>query len=783
MRCFLLLIVLSFINLSILAQGRIRGIVTDTEGPLQSAVVLLSNSNKATVTDESGRFYFDNVDVGKLLLHVSFVGYKSQSVEVLVEEAETTSVSIRIEPDVLGLDEVVVSASRYEQNRREAPVRVDVIGQKTLKLTQSVSLADGLNFQPGLRVETNCQNCGFTQVRMNGLQGPYTQILVNSRPVFSALVGVYGLEQIPVYMIDRIEVVKGGGSALYGSNAIAGTINIITKEPVLNTWELKTNYASIDGQSNDFNHTLNGAYVANDLTYGISGFATLRNRDSYDANNDGFTEMVELESASVGTKFFYKPRPSTKLTLDASFIDEFRRGGNKLFLPPEHTDITEQLDHGIVMAGLNIDQILNDGSDKISAYFSLQHTNRESYYGGLGGSYTAQDSLLAANAYGHTEDEALVTGVQWSHSSDGAHALITGIELQQNNTDDQIPGYSRVVDQQVANFGAFAQWEWQTTDRLKLLSGLRFDQSNVSGLYELGDISRSIENKLSVFSPRFTLLYDLSRNWQFRGGYARGFRAPQAFNEDLHISSAGGEPLFVIISDGLNKETSDAVTGSLSFTKTATTSQVSFVAEGFYNRLNNPFVTVNTGSQLPNGSQVEEVRNGEGAYVTGINLEFNYATNAWTYQSGFTLQQSRYVEEQVLFEPEGGAEGTSVASDEFMRMPNQYGFFNVSYQTLKDWQFSFSNVLTGPMKVPELLQDNGQMVIRESDWFWDSTVKISHHFHIGKTLHLELSGGVQNLFDSYQTDFQTGPTRDSDYIYGPGRPRTYFVSLKIGNRD
>jgi outer membrane receptor for ferrienterochelin and colicins len=90
-----------------------------------------------------------------------------------------------------------------------------------------VTLSEGLSFSPGLRIENDCQNCGFSQVRMNGMEGPYSQILINSHPIFSGLAGVYGLELIPTNMIERIEVVRGGGSALYGSNAIAGTINII----------------------------------------------------------------------------------------------------------------------------------------------------------------------------------------------------------------------------------------------------------------------------------------------------------------------------------------------------------------------------------------------------------------------------------------------------------------------------------------------------------------------------------------------------------------------------
>ena len=128
-------------------------------------------------------------------------------------------------------DEVVVSANRNEVSRKAAPVVVNVMSAKLFETVNSTDLAKSLNFQSGLRVENNCQNCGFQQVRINGLEGPYTQILVDSRPIFSALTGVYGLEQIPANMIERVEIMRGGGSALFGSSAIAGTINIITKEP------------------------------------------------------------------------------------------------------------------------------------------------------------------------------------------------------------------------------------------------------------------------------------------------------------------------------------------------------------------------------------------------------------------------------------------------------------------------------------------------------------------------------------------------------------------------
>jgi outer membrane receptor for ferrienterochelin and colicins len=199
---------------------------------------------------------------------------------------------------------VVVSGTRYEQDRVNNPVVVNVLDDKLLNATQSIAISEGLNFQPGVRVETNCQNCGFTQVRLNGLEGAYSQILINSRPIFSALNSVYGLDQIPANIVEQVEVVRSGGSALYGSNAIGGTINIITKEPVENAWEIRSNTALIGGDALDQTFNINGSIVNESLTSGVTFYGMRRNRDSYDANGDGFTELVQLENTVFGEKPF-----------------------------------------------------------------------------------------------------------------------------------------------------------------------------------------------------------------------------------------------------------------------------------------------------------------------------------------------------------------------------------------------------------------------------------------------------------------------------------------------
>jgi len=426
--------------------GVVVGTVTDEEGPLAGAVVMIDQSTLAVTTDANGQFTLEEVPVGEQKIMVRFVGFKTTQQQVVVTAGATTTIDLKMEADVLGLEEVVVSANRYESNRKEAPVVVSVLGQKLMRATQSLSLAEGLNFQPGLRVETNCQNCGFTQLRMNGLDGPYTQILVNSRPVFSSLISVYGLEQIPTYMIEKVEVVRSGGSALFGSNAIAGTINVITKEPVENTWQLNNNISWIDGTNPEVTTGFNGSFVTEDLKFGATIYGMKRDREPYDANGDGFTELVELKNRTIGLKSYFKPGKNTKINLDFSLIDEFRRGGNRLDLRPEFTDITEQLEHDILMGGISVDQYLGNGKQKISAYTSFQRTNRDSYYGGLGGERTAADSLLAQNAYGDTKDVSLVSGLQWNFMQSAAHTFISGVEYQRNTTDDVIPGYARRVD-------------------------------------------------------------------------------------------------------------------------------------------------------------------------------------------------------------------------------------------------------------------------------------------------------------------------------------------------
>ena len=371
--------------------------------------VILKGTTVGAMTDITGHYFLKNLPTGEFTVEVSSVGYKKVSKKVSLKKGISAELNFEIEEDLVALDGVVVSANRSETTRRLAPTVVNVLDMKMFENTNSTSLSDGLSFQPGVRVETNCQNCGFQQIRINGLDGPYTQILIDSRPIFSALSGVYGLEQIPANMVERVEVMRGGGSALFGSSAIAGTINIITKEPLRNSAQISHNLTSIGGSSSFDNSTsLNASLVTDNHKAGLYVFGQNRHRSAYDHDGDGFSEMPQLKSQTVGFRSYIKTSLYSKLTFEYHHMQEFRRGGDMLNRPPHEANIAEQLEHSIDGGGVKFDYFSPNEKHRLGVYASAQNTARDSYYG------ANQDP----DAYGRTTDFTYMAGAQYIYGMD-----------------------------------------------------------------------------------------------------------------------------------------------------------------------------------------------------------------------------------------------------------------------------------------------------------------------------------------------------------------------------
>ncbi len=724
----------------------------DTEENIPYASVLIVGTDKGTMSNEAGQFQFKGLTEGSYVLRVSAVGYKTMEKTIVVGGEYMAVVHFPLEEETYVVDEVVVSASRSEVSRRDAPVVVSVLSPKLFEAVGSTDLAKSLNFQSGLRVENNCQNCGFPQVRINGLDGPYSQILINSRPIISALSGVYGLEQIPANMIDRVEVVRGGGSALFGANAVGGTINIITKDPISNSFSVASTFSNLGGKAWEQYVGGNVSLVAKDNSYGIAMYQSYRNRNPYDHDGDTFSELGLLNQNTFGLRAYYRPSQSGRLNVEYHTTNELRRGGNKFDLQPHQTDITEQTKHIINSGGVSYDHFWDGYKHKLSAYASVQHTDRDSYYG-------AQRDTAA---YGKTNDLTAVAGAMYVGNYTRflfAPSVFTGgMEYQHNALHDRMVGYGRDMQQEVGIASAFVQneWKWRT---VSLLGGVRMDRHNL------------IENP--ILSPRVNLLYKPQDRLQARLTYSTGFRAPQAYDEDLHITAVGGEGVLITLAEGLREERSNSFSGSVDYTATFGHWAANVLVEGFYTGLNHVFVLEDIGHNAE-GYAIKERRNGNGARVYGANVDAKLAHGKEAVLSlGFTAQRSRYSQ------PEEWSEGQFTSR--MMRTPDYYGYFTFTSEPVKNFDFSLSGTYTGSMIVPhyEGYIENDRM--ETTPHFFDLNLKLNYTFILHDHIKLQVNGGVQNILGHFQGDLDRGEFRDSGYFYGPTQPRTVFVGFKILN--
>ncbi len=778
-----------FSTVGIAQEVQVKGEIRDEEQTIPFvAIQLVSSQNQyGTTTDEQGHYQFQKIKKGRYQLIVSCLGYKTHTDSVELKEPKN-HYPIQLESDLLNLEQVVVTGNRRAVPVYESPIIVEQISTKTFEATQALSLSEGLNFSPGLRVETNCQNCGFTQLRINGLDGAYSQILINSRPVFSALAGVYGLDMFPTNMIDRVEVVKGGGSALYGGNAIGGTVNIITKDPIENSFEVGFNQSFIDAEVPDRTIYANGSIVSDDISKGISLYGYNRNRNHWDANDDGFSEMTELNNTTFGFNSFWNPSQRNKIQFHFNTINEHRRGGNQFDLEPHQTDLTEQLDHRIIGGGLSFEHYSENHQHKISAYASGQYTERDSYYGGGGRvlnqndtNITAED-IAAINAYGKSEDLAAVGGLQYAFEWNPSFILMLGSEYQFNTVTDQMPGYGRTIDQQVATLGSYIQLEWDPTEKICVVAGGRFDYIDINGTSILSDSEFQNNRNIGVEVPRLSLMYALTKTIKLRGSFAQGYRAPQAFDEDLHIETVGGAARFIQLDPNLKMERSNSFTASLNYTQTKGKLQTNWVIEGFYTSLNDPFILSNQ-TELENGVAIITKRNGDGAVVQGINLETNWAyTRKLSIQLGATIQSAKYKTEELIWEANIPTDNTPPTSTRNMlRAPQIYGFWTAVYNPFKTLNLSYSGVNTGKMDVAHVVNPETEYtIVQQTPDFWEHNLKVDYTFYLDESYSIQTFLGVQNIWNSYQTDFDTGANRDAGYIYGPTRPRTLFAGISLG---
>lgn len=746
------------------SDANIFGDVQSEGEHIPFATIHIEGTAIGTATDVTGHYMLIDLEPGIHVLVASSMGYITVKKEVTIQKDELLEVNFELVEETMSIDEVVITGTKTFKRQTDAAVIVNVIDSKLLAQTQSCNISEGLKFQPGLRVETDCQTCNYTQLRMNGLGGGYSQILINGRPVFSPLTGLYGMEQIPANMVERIEVVRGGGSALYGSSAIGGTVNVITRIPKESSYDVNLTSQFINGGTMDNMLSGNVSMVTHKRNAGAAIFVNRRTREAYDHNGDNFSELPQLSNNSFGANLFFKPTFNQKLELSFSSLTEYRYGGEMVKEPAHMAQQSEERTHYVLMGGLDYQINFNEDNSSFIAYLAGQKTTRDHYTGIIPDA--PEDILVHITdpPYGYTYNLTAQVGTQVNHRLNdflgGTNVLTGGAEYVYDDILDTIRAYNYAVVQTTGNFGAFLQSDWEIRKGFTLLTGLRADKHNL--------VDRVI------FSPRISLLYKLKTFTQFRLTWGTGFRAPQAFDSDMHIAFAGGGVSRIYLSDDLVEERSTSLSGSVNYDKATEKFIVGFTLEGFYTKLNDAFYLHPVGQD--EYGNVYEKRNGSGAAVQGGTLELrgNYSKKIQL-EAGYTLQTSLYDEPVEYIEGED-------PKREFLRSPNQYGYLTFSVTPGDRFNASLNGVYTGPMELvhyagaPEQSIDEYVM----SNAFFEFGVKLGYTFKF-EVLDsgLELFGGVKNLTNAYQNDFDTGKNRDSGYIYGPALPRTFFIGLRL----
>ena len=712
--------------------------------------VQVKGTNIGTVTDESGHYFLKDLPIGRQTIIFSYVGYETLELPINMEADKTTELKAVIREISQQLNSVVVTANRYATKRQETATIVNVLSPQLFETTAVSCVADALSFQPGLRVENTCSNCGKTDLRINGLQGQYTQILMDSRPVFSSMASVYGLEQVPAAMIDRIEVMRGGGSAVYGANAIAGVVNIITKEPVRNFVNIANTSNINEHAGYDINTDLNASVMSENRKIGAYLFASHRTRSAYDRDLDGFSETPQLRVTNAGTRLFFKTSAYSKITAEYHHTTDYRRGGNNLNEVPHNADIAEQLRHNIDAGSVAFDWFSEDNRHFVSAYSAIQHIGRESYFG------AGRDTA----AYGRSSDLTSNTGLQYRFSYPCGRMngdLTVGAEYNYNGLHDRMLGYNRDIRQKVHVVGAYAQNEWKN-DQWSVLIGARIEKHNLL--------------KNPVVNPRATFRYTPIEGLVLRAGYSSGYRAPQAYDEDLHVAAVGGNVSLITLDPNLRPEYSHSATLSADWYRQFDKWEVNLTAEGFFTYLQDVFFLREEGVDAA-GNILFTRTNAPGAWVGGLNLEGKLSYSKWfTLQLGYTYQQSRYTVPQA-WSP------TVEPQTRMLHTPDNYGYMLLDVHPVTDFTISVNGKATGSMLVPHLAGYIQQDEQTNTPSFWEIGIRLAYDVHLYKHYCLEISGGVKNILDQFQRDLDKGPNRDANYIYGPSIPRTYFIGLAL----
>ncbi len=719
----------------------VEGLVTDASGlPIPGALVSVHPPGHVSSTSEAGRFCFEEASEGALTLTAELDGFRTHRLQAVRPPGAPLRVTFLLTPEFA--DAVVVTGTRTGRRLDDVPVRTELIDRATIDRVGARTLADAVEFTTGVRVENNCQNCNFSQIRLLGLEGPYTQILIDGQPVISSLAQVYGIEQLPARMIERIEVVKGGGSALYGPGSVGGVINVISREPGRSGGVVESSAELVGGLPN---YSFNGAadWVDASRQTSVTAFAQTDRVKPIDLTRDSFTDVSRRHLETVGLRVArYALANRAKLTIDATRMTEDRRGGNLLRLAPHEADIAEAIQSRRQAGSATWFHTVNRRFD-YRGTVALAAMDRGSYYG------TGADP----NAYGSSDNLLGVFDTQLNHYV-RRHTLSWGVQASSESLQDRQPAYNRFLEARYRNVGLFVQDDWTFADGWQIVLGVRADRHSAV--------------PTTIASPRVALMLSPRENLDIRLSVARGFRAPQVFDEDLHLSSVGGEARIIHLSPELREETATNLLGGVEWKPQTGGGQALVEITGFHTSLDDLFhVREDDDPATPEFEFIKT--NHEGARVYGVEVNLGWGIgDVLVLQGGLVEQRARY----TAPDPDFGAR-------DFFRTPRRYGNVSTVWRPAGLGELFVGVRVTGPMNAPHYAGYIEADRLETTPTFTTIDASFARPVLTAGDRRLVLTVRGRNLTDAFQRDLDRGPLRDSAYVYGPRTPRSVSAALRV----
>ena len=750
---YILLFLPFFINAQIV---KVQGSINSNDGPLEFATVSIVDSGYGVTSNENGYFEIQ-VDSSKdNYLLVSYLGYISKKISLKNIDKDLKNLVVVLEEDINGLNEIIVTGSLRDQFVTESPVKVNVITSKKINSflpSAGSTVKEIIQLINGAQEVIACGVCYTNSISINGLEGPYTSILLDGIPMYGNLASVYGLSGIPSMIIDRIEIVKGPSSTLYGSEAVAGVINIITKN-----FEDHP-YFSLDVQGTSHSESYINLAIVPKVGKSKTYFGSTWDKKNYykDYNDDGFGDDINFDRFSLFNKWDIFRKSKKKFIINTRYYFEDRRNGVEDFMLKDNY---KKLRGSKTVYGESINtyrfelfgKYEFDFLDDFELNYSYSKHNQNSFYGS--DFYKAKQEILFSQ---FTLKRKFLK-----------HDMLYGLSFRNNMYDDNTSATEQLIDGIIFNEssnqftpGIFIQDQYSPSNKISIISGLRVDNYKDHG---------------SIFSPSLHFKYNPGEWLSFRLNAGTGFRIVNLFSED-HAFVTGQREVKIL--EELQPERSKSIILNSNYIYSGLSGTGNLDLDIFYTHFSNKII--------PNYEDIRYIiyKNSKGyAYTKGFSGAWNHTfLNGIAFTLNFNHQIAKYYESNTISNIE--------------HSPNWTASLNFKLPIKNRWSLNTSSNFTGEMQLPVVfdMNSNGELSkfprpVR-SNSFSIHNINISgelnnnHEIYFGLLNVLNFRQKESSLVAFNDPNHNKGfsPFFDTSYVYAPNQGIEFFLGYKFNLND